>query len=141
MNTWSTCEEWMEKIKASRLNDKGIVLTHNGFYYADAEEATGSNLITEEAFDRVIKQGAIDVAELFERTKPHAIRRTGSYTGKHIVEELKGYYMTNGEFILAVLCSGLVSEEWKQLAKGLAGNKRKVSMNISLPIRLKKVRY
>lgn len=146
-NNWETCVAWLEKIKTisnPRLKGKGVALTHNGFYFATDEEAkNASNQITEADYERVIKKGAVDVADMFERANRYAVRQTGSYSGKHILEEVKGYYMTNGEFILASFISGLFKspEEWCCIVNGLGGNATKVSLNIVLPMRLKKVRY
>jgi hypothetical protein len=147
MNSWNNCEAWLAMIKDTKMpfsGGKQFVLTHDGFYYADDPVALQSGkTITEEDFERVIKRCAEDVMIEFERTKPYAVRKTGSYTGKHIIERLHDYYTTNGEFILAVFCSGLFKEpqEWLSVCKGLTGNKKSISLNIVLPIRLKKMRH
>ena len=143
---WNKAAEWMEKIKTitNPKLKKGVVLTHNGFYFADSPEATNSsNQITEADYDRVIKKGAADVADMFIKTKRYAVRQTGSYSGKHILEDRKGYYMTNGEFILASFISGLFTgpDEWCCLVGGLAGNRTNVSLNIVLPMKLKELRH
>ena len=144
--SWENCVAWMDMIKRTDLpfcRGKKIVLTHNGFYYDDAEEAKQeSNQITEESMDK-IKRCAEDIMLGFERTKRYAVKQTGSYTGKHIIEHLHDYYTTNGEFVLASFCSGLFTDpqEWLCLCNGLTANKKKVSLNIILPMRLKKVRH
>lgn len=147
MDSWEDCEVWMKEIKEHRVPSwrTNIVLTHNGFYYADSDEAkNASNQITEADYHRVIRKGARDVVDLFERSHRYSNKCVGSYSGKHLLEHYKDYYMTNGEFILAVLCSGLVAKApyyWSDVAKGLTGNKSKISLNIAFPMKLKKVRY
>lgn len=37
---------------------------------------------------------------------PHSKKRIGSYGGKHVIENLIDLYITNGEFILAMLMEG-----------------------------------
>ena len=37
---------------------------------------------------------------------PHSKKRIGSYGGKHVIEHLIDLYITNGEFILAMLMEG-----------------------------------
>jgi hypothetical protein len=37
---------------------------------------------------------------------PHSKKRIGSYGGKHVIERLIDLYITNGEFILAMLMEG-----------------------------------
>ena len=146
MCSWENCLEWLNMIKTTALpccRGKKIVLTHNGFYYEDAEEAKQpSNQITEESMEK-IKRCAEDIMLDFERTKPYAVRKTGSYTGKHIIERLHDYYTTNGEFVLASFCSGLFTDpqEWLCVCKGITANTKKVSLNIILPMRLKKVAH
>lgn len=140
VNTWATCEEWLAMIAGTEYKDKKIVLNHNGFYWAGSED-TG-NLITEEDYERVIKRSAESIMLMYEKTARYAKKQTNSYGGKHYVENKEGYYMTNGEFILASLCSGvLLPITPKEVLKGLivGGIKKKMNLNIMLPMRLKKV--
>jgi len=143
---WTICEEWMNTIRDTKRHHrdtKNVVLTHNGFYWADDEEATNpSNQIREEDYERVIKRGAEDIALLYEKTKRYAKKQTNSYGGKHFVEDKEGYYMTNGEFILAAICSGILTDfNVCDLMKGLqtSGPNRKMNLNVMLPMRLKEV--
>jgi hypothetical protein len=143
MNTWENCVAWKQMINDtilpySRALKRKIVLTHDGLYY---ESDDPHAQITEESMDK-IKRGAEDVVKRYERCPPYSKKNTNSYTGKHHLEEEDGYYMTNGEFILAVFCSGVVSDspqDWLNLSRGAVGNMKKMNLNITFPMRLKKV--
>lgn len=146
MVSWENCVAWKQIINNtvlpySRIGKK-IVLTHNGLYYEDAEEAKQeSNQITEDSWDK-IRRCAEDVMLRYEKCPPYSKKATGSYSGKHDIEEKEHYYMTNGEFILAVFCSGVVSntpQDWLNLCKGTTGNMKKMNLNIVFPMRLNKV--
>lgn len=148
MSSWENCVAWKQMINDTVLPysrvGKKIVLTHNGLYYEDAEEAKQtSNQITEDSWDK-IRRCAEDVMLRYEKCPPYSKKATGSYSGKHDIEEKENYYMTNGEFILAVFCSGVVSNEpqdWLNLSKGATGNMKKMNLNIVFPMRLNKVAH
>jgi len=146
MSSWENCEAWIKMINDTILpysrKGKKIVLTHDGLYYEDAEEAQKeSNRITEENFDK-IRRCAEDVMLGYEKCPPYSKKATNSYGGKHVIERFYDYYTTNGEYILAVFCSGVVSntpQDWLNLSKGATGNMKKMNPNIVFPMRLKKV--
>jgi hypothetical protein len=146
MSSWENCVAWKQMINDTVLpysrKGKKIVLTHNGLYYEDAEEAKQeSNQITEDSWDK-IRRCAEDVMLSYEKCPPYSKKATNSYGGKHVIEEKENYYTTNGEFILAVFCSGVVSntpQDWLNLSRGATGNMKKMNLNIVFPMRLNKV--
>jgi len=149
MANWAKCVAWKQMINDtilvfSREDKKKIVLTHDGLYYEDTEEAKDAGRqITEESIEK-IDRAVDDINKRYEKCPPYGKKNTNSYTGKHHLEEEDGYYMTNGEFILAVFCSGVLGEngspqDWLKLSKGATGNKKKMNLNITFPMRLKKV--
>lgn len=148
MSSWENCEAWLKMINDTILpysrKGKKIVLTHDGLCYEDTVEAQrGSNRITEANFDK-IRRCAEDIMLGYEKCLPYSKKATGSYGGKHVIERFYDYYMTNGEFILAVFCSGVVSntpQDWLKLSKGATGNIKEMNPNIFFPMRLNKVAH
>lgn len=136
MNTWDNCVAWKQMINDSERFKKKIVLTHDGLYY-ESDELRASE-ITEASMEK-INRGAEDVVKRYERCPPYSKKKTNSYTGKHHLEEEDGYYMTNGEFILAVFCSGVLGDDYHHWSKGATGNMKKMNPNITFPMKLKEV--
>lgn len=139
MNTWENCVAWKQMINDTEAGlKKKVVLTHDGLCYDDTAEAVGvSNQITEASME-TINRAVDDIKKRYERCAPYGKKKTNSYTGKRHLEEEDGYYLTNGEFILAVFCSGVLGVYWRW-SKGAVGNMKKMNPNILFPMRLKKV--
>lgn len=140
MANWEKCVAWKQMINDtilpySRELKKKIVLTHDGLYY-ESDELHAE--ITEESMDK-IDRAVDDINKRYERCPPYSKKKTNSYTGKHHLEEEDGYYLTNGEFILAVFCSGVLGDDNKKWSKGATGNKKKMNLNITFPMMLKEV--
>ncbi len=147
-NSWTNCERWLDVIYEESHHHPAfqhdyfhIELAKDGFVPAkEFQPIPSHSQITEADYERVIKQAAIDIPTVFKQSQYRFSKDfLSSYYLKHKLEEQKGYYITNGEFILAVLISdlGFTQTDWCWLLNGLEGRKRKqprVLPNIVFPL-------
>jgi hypothetical protein len=56
---------------------------------------------------------------MVKRVGPHSRKHIGSYGGKHVIEREMDFYITNGEFIMAMLLEGY---PMKQEPRNVAGH-------------------